>query len=72
MEVKEKLIVLEEIMEIDKGTLSPEIVLANLKEWNSMAALTFIMMLDEEFGKNITADEIMKFITIEDMLKVME
>jgi len=72
MEVKEKLALLEEIMDLDEGALAPKMILANIKEWDSLAALTFIMLLDEKFSKNITANEIIKLKTIEDMLKVME
>lgn len=72
MELKEKLALLEEIMELDEGVLTPETSLENLEEWESMAALSFIVLLDEEFNKTITAKEIRALKTVEDMLNIME
>lgn len=72
MELKKKLDLLEEMMELDEGTLTPETVLEDIEEWDSMAALSFIVLLDEEFNKKITAKEIRAFKTIGDMLSVME
>jgi acyl carrier protein len=72
MKLKEKLNLLEEMMELDEGTLTPETVLEDIEEWDSMAALSFIVLLDEEFNKKITAKEIRAFKTIGDMLSVME
>jgi acyl carrier protein len=72
MELKKKLDLLEEMMELDEGKLTSETSLEDLEEWDSMAALSFIVLLDEEFNKKITAKEIRAFKTIGDMLSVME
>jgi acyl carrier protein len=72
MELKEKLALLEEMMELDEGKLTPESSLEDLEEWDSMAALSFIVLLDEEFNKKITAKEIRALETVGDLLNVME
>ena len=72
MTEKEKIELLEEMLELDEGTLKPETLLADLEEWDSIAILSFIVLLDEEFGKSVKAAEIRKFNTIADALKIME
>lgn len=72
MSENEKLALLEEVMDLDEGTLQLETLLADLEEWDSIAILSFIVLLDEEFGKSVKAAEIRKFNTIADALKIME
>lgn len=72
MNDKEKLAALEEIMELDEGSLTPESRLEDLEEWDSLAALSFVILLGDEFGRQITGKEIRAFETIGDMMAVME
>ncbi|MGE6487380.1 hypothetical protein [Paenisporosarcina sp. NPDC076898] len=71
MTEKEKLEMLEEMMELEKGTLVPEIILADLEEWDSIAIISFIALMDEEFNIQIKGFQIKEFKTIEDALCVM-
>ncbi len=71
MEIGKKLELLEEMMELDGGTLKPETVLENLDEWDSLASLSLIVLLDEEFGKEIGGEDIKKLKTIQDILDIM-
>ena len=68
MTKEEKIALLEDMLEVDEGTLNDETVLNDLEEWDSMAALSLIVLLDEEFEKKITGQEIRKFVTIKDIL----
>ena len=43
-----------------------------MDEWDSIAALSLIVMLDEEFEKTITGDEIRALVTVNDILAYME
>jgi acyl carrier protein len=70
--LQEKLNALEEMMELDEGTLSPETSLDDVEEWDSLAALSLVVLLKEEFDKKITGQEIRAFLTIRDILNVME
>lgn len=72
METKEKLALLEDIMELDEGTLTPETKLDDLEEWDSLSALSFVVMLGDEFNRKITGQEVRAFKSIQDMLAVME
>lgn len=68
----ERISLLEEIMDLDEGTLRVDDELANYEEWDSLTALTFISEMDERFGKKITGNQIKSFITVADAIAVME
>lgn len=72
MTEKEKIAMLEEMMELAAGTLTPQTKLADLAEWDSVATLAFMAMIDEEFDKIIKGSQIKKFKTVADALAVME
>lgn len=72
MEVKEKLEALEDIMELDEGSLAPDMRLEEIEEWDSLSALSFVVLLGDEFDRKISGQEIRAFETIQDMLNVME
>lgn len=72
MDIKEKLAKLEEIMEVDEGTLSPETVLSDVEEWDSLSALSYVVMMRDDFSKKITGDQIRSFKTVQDILDSME
>jgi len=71
MTLQEKLAALEEIMELDDGTLTPEMSLDEVDEWDSMAALSFVVLMQDEFKKNMTGQQIREFQTVQDILDVM-
>ena len=72
MTLKEKLAALEDIMELDDGELSPEMLLDDVDDWDSMSALSFVVLIKDEFGKTITGQQIRAFQTVQDLLDVME
>lgn len=69
---QEKLEKLEEIMDLGEGILKETDMLADYEEWDSVSVLSFIALMDEEFGKEIKGAEIKSFLTVEDAMKVME
>lgn len=72
MELKEKLALLEETIDTEEGSLTPETLLSDVDEWDSIAALSLIVMLDEEFEKTITGAEIRALVTVNDILAYMQ
>lgn len=50
---------------------SPETKFRELEEWDSLAALTIIAMVDEEFGKKITGADIRSSETIHDLYNLI-
>ena len=72
MELKEKLALLEEVLDVEEGSLSPETELADVDEWDSIAALSLIVMLDEKFEKTVSGAQIKALETVNDILAYME
>ncbi len=72
MELNEKMALIEETLDVVEGTLTTETVLDDLDEWDSISALTLIVMLDERFDKTITGAEIKALNTVGDILSYME
>ncbi len=68
---QEKIALLEETWEIDEGTLALDTALADVDEYDSMAKLSLIVLMDDEFGVKLTGDIIKGFETIGDIIKLM-
>ncbi len=71
METSKKLEMLEEMLELDAGTLEPAMELDDVDGWDSMASLMFIVLMDEQFGKEVNGEDIKKFTTVQDILDIM-
>ncbi len=71
MTVNEKTAMLEDILELEPGQLTPDMALADISEYDSMSKLSLIVMMDEEFGKKLTGEQILKFVTVQDILDFM-
>lgn len=72
MDQKKKLAMLEDMMELDEGSLTPETVLADIEEWDSLAKLSLIVLMDEECGKTVTGADVRAFNTVGDILAAMD
>lgn len=64
--LEEKLELLEDIMDCD-DTLKPEMVLADLEEWDSLSTLALAAKVRELYGTNLTSDQILQFETVQDI-----
>lgn len=71
MTTEKKLQLLEDVFELDENALTPETVLGDLEEYDSMSKLSLIVMMDDEFGKKLTGEQIRQFETIQDILDFM-
>lgn len=68
---EEKIALLEDMLELDNGSLKPETVLADIDEYDSMAKLSLIVLMDDEFSKKLTGEQIREFKTVQDVLDFM-
>lgn len=68
---EEKIALLEDMLELEAGTLKPEMELNAIDEYDSMAKLSLIVLFDEECSKKLTGEEIRTFKTIGDILAAM-
>lgn len=71
MTQEKKIEMLEDMLELDGGSLKPEMELKDIAEYDSMAKLSLIVMMDEECGKKLTGEDIQSFNTVQDILDFM-
>lgn len=67
----ENLAQLEELFDLDPGSLQPETELDGLEEWDSVNKLSLIILLDEKYEVIIDGNDIKEFKNINDILKKM-
>lgn len=72
MSDQEKLEKIAEIMDLEVEDLKEEALLSDYEEWDSVAVLSFIALMDEEFGKAVKGAEIKEFVTIKDVMDTMK
>ncbi|MBU0993325.1 MAG: acyl carrier protein [Proteobacteria bacterium] len=71
MKKEEFLSELKEIMEIEDSELTEDTVLRDMMEFNSLALMGIIALIDENFDMVIEADAFEKVSTIKDIMKLI-
>lgn len=74
-ERKEKMSIiefLEEIMELDEGSLNMDTALDDVEEWDSLTILSLIVEGKKKYGKEITSKDVLQFKTIRDIAGFLE
>lgn len=71
MNENEKLALLEDIFEMDENSLTADMSLEDIEEYDSITKLSLIVAIEDEFGKKITGEVIKNFKTVQDILDVM-
>lgn len=67
MNKKEFLTELEDILEVDEGTLSFDQQVSELEDWDSLAVISFIAMADENFDVILDGEQLLGVRTIDDL-----
>ncbi len=67
MTTEEKIAMLEDIMDLDEGTLTVNSVLDDLEEWDSLSKLSLIVEAKQQFNKVLLAETIRSFKTVNDI-----
>lgn len=62
---------LEELLELTPGRLTPETKLDEIESWDSMAALSLIVWLEENHGKSVSGKEIRGLQTVGEILALI-
>lgn len=68
----QKIKMLEEMMELEVGTLKPETNLNDIEEWDSIALISFIALMDDEFDKVVKGSVVKGQKTVADLMALME
>ncbi len=61
---------LEDILEVEK--IEMDNVISEFEEWDSLTALSIIATIDTDFNVNITAEELLSAITIQNLLDLIK
>ncbi len=72
MTEREKLALLEDMLELDEGDLTLDRELDDIDEYDSMAKLSLIVLMEDEFGVKLTGDVIRGFETVGDIVALMQ
>ncbi len=62
---------LEEQLEVPEGTLNQDVPLADIAEWDSLAAVLFIALADEKMGVTISGKQIAAAKTFDDLMALL-
>ena len=69
---KEKLNMIEDVLEVELGSLKESDLLSKISEYDSMSKLSLIVMCDAEFEKKLSGEQIRQFKTVGDILDFLE
>ncbi len=69
---REKLALLEDMLELDEGALNEEMSLDEIDEYDSMAKLSLIVLMEDECDVKLTGDVIRGFKTVGDIVALMD
>ncbi len=69
---EEKIDILADILEVDAEEVLEEKELEDYETWDSVAVLSVIAMMDENFGKIYHASEVRQFKKVADLMDGME
>ncbi len=72
MQLQEKMELIAELLELEVGDFTPETNLDDLDEWDSLAAISYVVMMDEKFGVVANPADVKNFKTIQDILDSMK
>lgn len=72
MDLQEKMELLEEIMDMEEGTLAQDAQLDEVEEWDSLSKLGLMAEIKRRMNKRISTEEILEFKTVQDILDYLQ
>ncbi len=72
MELQEILELLEEVMDIEEGLLTPESELAEVDEWDSLSKLALMAEVKKRVNRRLSTEEILNFKTVQDIIDYLQ
>ena len=67
MTLQEKIEFLEDIMDVEEGSLTESTILEEVEEWDSLSTLTLTVKMKQEYDINLTTETIKEFVTVRDI-----
>lgn len=71
MDEKQFVVNMEELLEVDTGSLHPGVELASLAQWDSLAFVSFLAMAHSKYGAKVAPQELRACQTIGDLMKLV-
>lgn len=71
MNKKKFLNIIEEVIEVEKDSLNGDEILKELEDWDSLAVMGFIAMVDNHFGITFGADKIGQCKSIQNLVDLL-
>lgn len=71
MTVQEKIELIEEIMDVEEGSLSEEMHLADIDEWDSLSTLSLTIEMKQRYQINLTTEMIKELKTVKDICDII-
>jgi acyl carrier protein len=68
----EFLLLLDNVIEAQPGTLTGTELLQDVEGWDSLAVLGFIALVDEHFGMPLSAESIISCKAVNDLLSLLD
>jgi acyl carrier protein len=62
---------LEEVLEADAESIKGDETLADLGSWDSLAVMSFIAMVDENYGVTLAASKLASAKNVEDLIALL-
>jgi len=72
LDLKDKLSLIAQALDVEPEALKPEMKLEELEEWDSLAVVSVIAMLDKYFSVRLKPNDIKSLTTVEDILAHMK
>ena len=72
MTKQEKIEALADILEMDESDITDDLVLDECETWDSIAVLSVISIINEQFNRFPHAEEIKEYRTVGDLMGAME
>lgn len=71
MDEKKFITDMEELLEVDGGSLKLTVDLTSLEQWDSLAFVSFLAMADSKFNTKVAPTELRQCKTIGDLMKLV-
>ena len=71
MDEKTFLTDMEELLEVDAGSLNLGVELISLSQWDSLAFVSFLAMADSKYNTKVAPAELRQCKTISDLMKLV-
>ncbi len=72
MKDERKIELIADVLDVEAAILQPASVLGDMDEWDSIALISFMAMMDDEFGKVIKGSVVKEQKTVADLMALME